>query len=150
MNSSSTHILTMKCRDQIGLVAAVSGFLADRDCNITRSSQFEDAESGNFFMRTSFDAGEGTTDTDLQQAFVRVASELGMKWSLARTSHRPRILILVSKYSHCLMSLLQRVQSGRLNVEIAAVVSNHPDLAPMAEFCRRIKNGRVSLNRSAK
>ena len=134
MSSDYTHILNVKCRDQIGLVATVSGYLADRNCNILRSSQFEDAESDTFFMRICFDAGSESSDEELATTFQPIADQLEMEWSLTRSDHRPCVLILVSKFSHCLVSLLQRHYSGRLEIEIVAIVSNHPDLKAMADF----------------
>ena len=133
-NVSADCILSLKCPDRVGIVAAVSGFLAARQCNITESSQFGDRESGRFFMRTCFNVHGRRGLADLSHEFGPVADALGMDWALHDARRKTRTLIMVSKYSHCLVGLLHRYRTGRLNIDIPAIVSNHPDLEPMAEF----------------
>lgn len=121
-------ILTLSCQDRPGIVAAVSGFLATHRFNIRDSAQFGDGETGLFFMRVSVDDLDG--DRALEQiraAFAPVAAPFDMTWELHDERVKPRMLILVSKFGHCLNDLLYRYSIGALPVEIPAVVSNHRD-----------------------
>ena len=128
------HVLTLVCRDQIGIVHAVSGFLTERHCNIVDSQQFGDDHTGKFFMRVNFVALDGTTaPDDLRDGFARVAARFGMQWELHDSAALCRTLLLVSKFGHCLNDLLYRWQIGALHVDIPAVVSNHPDGEPLAK-----------------
>ena len=133
-NVRADCILSLKGPDRVGIVAAVSGFLAARQCNITESSQFGDRESGRFFMRTCFNVRGRRGLAELSREFGPVADALGMDWALHDVRRKTRTLIMVSKFSHCLVGLLHRYRTGRLNIDIPAIVSNHPDLEPMAEF----------------
>lgn len=121
-------ILTLSCPDRMGIVAAVSSFLARHGCNIEDSAQFGDTESGVFFMRTAFSAAEGTKLDTLKTDFAPVASEFKIKASFFDAQEKLRTLILVSKFGHCLNDLLYRQHSGALPIEIPLVVSNHSDL----------------------
>ena len=121
-------ILKLSCHDRPGIVAAVSGFLASHRFNIRDSAQFGDAETGLFFMRVSIDDLEGGRALeDLRAAFAPVAAPFGMTWELHDDQARPRVLVLVSKFGHCLNDLLYRYSIGALPVEIPAIVSNHRD-----------------------
>ncbi|HEX6960083.1 MAG TPA: formyltetrahydrofolate deformylase [Ferrovibrio sp.] len=121
-------ILTLSCQDRPGIVAAVSGFLVQQNFNIRDSAQFGDAETGLFFMRVSIDDLEGSrTAETVRAAFVPVAAPFGMTWAIHDEREKARILILVSKFGHCLNDLLYRYSIGALPIEIPAVVSNHRD-----------------------
>jgi len=129
------HILKLSCPDRMGIVAAVASFLAQQDCNILESAQFDDELSGRFFMRTVFGAGAPTPDmANLATAFGPIAKRFEMDWQLHDQNAKPRVLILVSKPGHCLNDLLYRVSIGALDIEVVAVVSNHPDQKPRADF----------------
>jgi formyltetrahydrofolate deformylase len=123
------YILTISCTDAPGIVHAVSRFLVGQRCNITQSQQFGDPESGTFFMRVMFDpVGDANPDPDvLRKQFIPVADGFGMSWRLLDAGDRPRVLIMVSRLGHCLNDLLFRWSSGVLPIDVAAVVSNHPD-----------------------
>ena len=109
-------------------MAAVSGFLVQQNFNIRDSAQFGDAETGLFFMRVSIDDLEGSrTAETVRAAFVPVAAPFGMTWAIHDEREKARILILVSKFGHCLNDLLYRYSIGALPIEIPAVVSNHRD-----------------------
>ncbi len=123
-------ILTLSCPDRIGIVAAVAGFLAERQGNILASAQFDDRLSDRFFMRVHF-AIEAESEA-LSREFAAVAERFSMEWQLADAAARPRLLILVSKFGHCLNDLLYRYGSGLLKADIAAVVSNHRDFYRLA------------------
>ncbi|MCW2946456.1 MAG: formyltetrahydrofolate deformylase [Actinoallomurus sp.] len=128
----SRHVLTLSCPDRPGIVAAISGVLAERDCNIVESQQYGDRSTGRFFMRTQFDAPDGLDD-ELTEAFTVLAPEFALEWRLYDLAVRPRVLILVSRQGHCLNDLLYRQRSGLLAIDIVAVASNHPDMRPLAQ-----------------
>ncbi|WP_067817383.1 formyltetrahydrofolate deformylase [Actinomadura kijaniata] len=127
------YVLTLSCPDRPGIVAAVSGLLAERDCNILESQQFGDGESGTFFMRVQFAAPPATDPDELRGAFAAVGNDLALDWRLHDTADKQRVLILVSKFGHCLNDLLYRRQSGLLDIDIVAVASNHPDMRPLTQ-----------------
>lgn len=128
-------ILTLDCVDRAGIVAAVSGFLAARDGFILDSQQYADLDAGRFFMRVEFkSAGTPFETRALQEAFAPVADSLTLNWQLTDGAERPRVLIAVSKGSHCLNDLLHRWQTGSLGVEIVGVVSNHQTLRGLTEW----------------
>ncbi len=129
------YILKLSCPDQMGIVAAVASFLAQQDCNILESAQFDDEQSARFFMRTVFGAGATAPDMDnLAAAFDSTAQRFSMEWELHDQNAKPRVLIMVSKPGHCLNDLLYRVSIGALDIDVAAVVSNHPDQKSRADF----------------
>lgn len=130
-------IVTLACDDRVGIVAAVSGFLAERDGFIVDSQQYADLDTGRFFMRVVFQAGgarfPGTTRA-LREAFAETATRLELAWALVNAAVKPRAVVAVSKGAHCLNDLLFRRQTGSLSVEIAAVISNHDALRGLAEW----------------
>jgi formyltetrahydrofolate deformylase len=125
-------ILTLSGPDRMGIVAAVASFLLDHECNILESAQFGDPESSKFFMRVSFDSGRTTSAETLRDAFVSVGDKFSLQWAIYDTSIKPRLLIMVSKFGHCLNDLLYRHRIGALPVEIPAIVSNHRDFYKLA------------------
>ena len=129
-------ILTLVCADRVGIVAAVSNFLADRGGFITDSQQYADRDAGLFFMRVAFAATDEriASGDALRVAFAEVGALFDMDWTLTEASHRPRMLIAVSKGSHCLADLLHRWQTGTLPIDIMGVVSNHPDMRRITEW----------------
>jgi len=127
-------VLTATCPDAAGIVAAVSGYLANRGAFITESSHFGDPATGRFFMRTVFRPAEGDSADAVSTGFAAVARHIGMQWRIDDAARRARVLILVSKFDHCLNDLLYRWRTGALPIEIPAIVSNHPDLAPLAAW----------------
>lgn len=126
------YILTLTCPDEPGIVHAVCSGLLEFDGNIVENAQFGDAPSGTFCMRTVFDAA--TDDrAAIESALDAQLSRFEPGLSLRPIEHRPRVLVMVSKYDHCLVDLLYRWRTGELGIEIPLIVSNHPDLAPLAE-----------------
>jgi formyltetrahydrofolate deformylase len=123
-------VLTLSCPDRPGIVHAVSGFLAARECNIIDSQQYGSSSSDTFFLRMH--VSSPVEIEELRSAFGATAEAFSMRWELHDSAHRPTVLVMVSKQGHCLNDLLYRWQSGSLPGEIAAVVSNHPDLAALA------------------
>ena len=131
--SISRHILTIACPDRVGIVAAVSNALAAQAANIVESSQFSDTESNRFFMRLVFDLDE-TGQAALLDQFAPLARRFAMEWRLYDPRQRPRLLILASKAEHCLNDLLYRHRAGAFAMEVVAIVSNHQELAHLAEW----------------
>ena len=121
------YCLTVTCQSTRGIVAAISGFLAEQGCNITDSSQFDDMETGNFFMRVSFVSETGADGVSLTEAFGPIADQFGMTFEVHDESRKMKVIIMVSRFGHCLNDLLYRVRIGALPVEIVAVISNHMD-----------------------
>lgn len=127
-------ILTASCHATTGVVAAVSGFLAELDCYILGLEQFDDESTNIFFMRAVFRRQEKSPKIeDMHNEFAAIADKFEMSWNF-HDPHQPvKVLIMVSKADHCLANLLYRLQKGELNMEVTAVVSNHQDLRTMAE-----------------
>ena len=131
----SSYVLTLSCPDRPGLVHAVSSFLFNAGANITDSQQFDDAVSGQFFMRvvlTPADSDDpGQQLEQLREAFTPIAAEYQMTWHFFSSSAPYRTLIMVSRMGHCLNDLLFRRSIGELNIDVPLVVSNHHDLERM-------------------
>ena len=128
-------VLTLACADAPGIVHAVSGFFVERGCTILESQQYGDPDTMRFFMRVRFARGDGEPleVSELSEAFAGVAREWEMSWRMVDAAQPQRVLIMVSKYAHCLNDLLFRNSVGDLNLEVVAVVSNHPDLGRLAD-----------------
>jgi formyltetrahydrofolate deformylase len=135
-DAAEDYILVLKCPDRKGVVAAVSGFLADNDASIVESNHFNDALVDEFYMRTVFRAdGPAMPAFDaLKARFEAIALAFDMQWSLYAAAARPRVLIAVSRFGHCLYDLLHRYRSGQLAVEIVGVVSNHDAMRSLVEW----------------
>ncbi len=118
-------ILTLSCPDRTGIVARVSTLLFEWGANILDAQQYDDAETGRFFMRVVFDPGAGDLDA-LRSALGTLAEALAMDWNLRDPKARRRVMILASQTDHCLADLIWRWRQGELAMDIAAVVSNHP------------------------
>ncbi len=127
-------VLTLQCDDRDGIVHEVSGWLVRHGCNIVESQQFGSAGDGRFFMRVRFEAVAGGLDpVALRASFADVAARFGMDWELWDTATPYRTLLMVSQHLHCLNDLLFRWSTGSLNIEIPAIVSNHPDAKRLAD-----------------
>jgi formyltetrahydrofolate deformylase len=127
------HVLTLSCGDRPGIVGAVGNFLADRHCNIVDSAQFGDPDTGRFFMRVVYDRLDpGSDPAALAAAFAEISKRFAMRWEIYDATHRPRVLIMVSKLDHCLNDLLYRYKVGALPMQPVAVVSNHRDTYQLA------------------
>lgn len=121
------YTLTVTCDSKRGIVAAIANYLADNGCNISDSSQYDDPETGMFFMRVSFASEEGAALARLHDGFAEVAEQMGMTYSFHDESEKMKVVIMVSRFGHCLNDLLYRVRIGALPIEIVAVISNHMD-----------------------
>ncbi|WP_297801437.1 formyltetrahydrofolate deformylase [uncultured Brevundimonas sp.] len=118
-------ILTLSCPDRRGLVSAVSTFLLERDANIIDAQQFGEPSTGTFFMRVAFDLAEGDTPDAARADFTSLAERLEMDWTMRGPEPR-KVMILTSKFDHCLADLLYRWRTGEMEMDITAIVSNHP------------------------
>jgi formyltetrahydrofolate deformylase len=119
-------ILTLSCPDQPGIVARVATTLFERGANILDAMQYDDEETGRFFMRVVFDPGENDVAA-LREALALVGERYAMDWRLRERKARRRVMILASQQDHCLADLIWRWRQGELAMDITAVVSNHPD-----------------------
>ena len=131
------YVLTLDCPESPGLVHAVSGFLMEQHGDIHELKQFDDVRGGHFFLRVHFTIADDQADPGvdvLREAFAAVAHRHTMRFELREASARRRVLVMVSKFAHCLNDLLFRSRIGELPMEIAAVVSNHPDHRALVEW----------------
>lgn len=121
------YIITVACPSRRGIVAAVSGALADQGCNIVDSSQFDDLENGRFFMRVSIVSEQGATRAAIEEALAPVGQTFDMEVAVHDSAERVKVMLMVSRFGHCLNDLLYRSRIGALPVDIVGVVSNHFD-----------------------
>lgn len=127
--------LIASCPDRIGIVARVATFLAGHGASIIDAAQYNDPRSDMFFMRSEFVVGGGKpVRGELERAFRPVADELRMEWRLVDADRRQRVVLLVSKFDHCLAYLLHRRKVGDLEFDVPCVISNHDDLRALVEW----------------
>ena len=122
-----SYILTVSCPSTRGIVAAITGLLANKGCNIVDSSQFDDLETGRFFMRLTFASEEGATIEDIAAGFEPLKAKFDMVSEFHDINAKMKVLLMVSRFGHCLNDLLYRWKIGALPIEIVGVVSNHFD-----------------------
>jgi formyltetrahydrofolate deformylase len=136
----NSAILLVSCPDAKGEVATIADFVYRHGGNILHADEHADEESGLFLMRVEFDPQDFDIDltdkghADFAKHFSPLARRFQMTWRLAQSSHRPRMIILVSKYDHCLVDLLYRHHSCELACDIPLIISNHADNQPIADF----------------
>ncbi|QIB34928.1 formyltetrahydrofolate deformylase [Ancylobacter pratisalsi] len=127
--TDQTHVYTLlfSCPDRPGIVAGVANFLFEQGCNILEAQQFDDTESGRFFMRVSFEriTGEETLES-LSEKFLPLADKFSLSWRLRARARKRKVMLLVSKFDHCLADLIYRWRIGEIPMDIAAIASNYP------------------------
>ncbi|MGZ2223590.1 formyltetrahydrofolate deformylase [Glutamicibacter nicotianae] len=135
MSEQIRHVLTLQCPEGMGIVNAVTGFLLKHERTIVELKQFDDMAAGRLYLRVDF-AGEGQADLleQMRAEFADVAQQFEMDWQLRERGEKTKVLIMVSKFDHCLNDLLFRARTGELPIEIVAVVSNHPDSRSLVEW----------------
>jgi formyltetrahydrofolate deformylase len=129
-------VLTLSCHDRHGIVADVTTLLAAHNYNISESSQYEDKQEKRFFMRTEISPvnSDATSFDGLKAAFSEIAQKDSMDWVLKDLSIRPKVVLAVSQWGHCLNTLLHKWKEGSLPIDIVAVVSNHNDMRDLVEW----------------
>jgi formyltetrahydrofolate deformylase len=135
--AATSFLLTLSCPDTTGVVAAVSGFLAARQCSITEAQHFEDPCTVTSFMRTVFHSADGSELSlpTLDREFAtEIATRFGMTWRFDEARRKCPVLLAVSRQGHCLNSILHRWSTGTLPIEVMGVVSNHQDLRSLSEW----------------
>ncbi len=137
MNPDFRFLVTVRCPDRQGIVAALSSFLAEHNFSIVEAHQHESAIDRMFFMRVAFTGSEPSSPSldRVALAFQPLAERFAMQVQFRDLSVRPRVVILVSKFGHCLQDLLLRRQAGQLAIDVPAVISNHEDMRSFTEWC---------------
>lgn len=128
----SDIVVTLSCPDRPGIVHEVTKVIVDLEGNIVDSQQFDDPETDRFFMRVEIHTPRSLSQ--VRAAFTPLATEYSMQWSVNEVGKKVRTIIMVSKEGHCLSDLLYRRRNLNLPLDIVAVIGNHPDLAPIAQF----------------
>ncbi|MCE2969016.1 MAG: formyltetrahydrofolate deformylase [Burkholderiales bacterium] len=135
---NDTLTLTIACPDRVGIVAAVSRFIAERGGWIVEANHHADGATQRFFMRNVMTAeslaARGVAAADFRRDFAAIAAEFAMDWALAESAQRKRVVLLVSRHDHCLVDLLYRFRSGELAGEVVAAISNHDELRGYVEW----------------
>ncbi len=121
----ATATLSLSCPIRTGISARVTTFTADRDCIIEEAQQFSDRRKGRFFMRLVFDPQDNDIEA-LRTGFAAIAENFEMDWQLREPGWVPKVVLLVSAFDHCLGDLLYRMRIGEINMEVPAIISNHP------------------------
>jgi formyltetrahydrofolate deformylase len=122
----SSHVLTLNCANRPGIVAAVAGALFEAGGDIREAQQFDDTATNRFFMRVVFDMVPATTEAALRETIGAVGQRFDMAWTLRDRAVKRRVILLVSKFDHCLVDLLYRWRIGEMRMDIAGIISNHP------------------------
>tara|TARA_B000000477_G_scaffold72218_1_gene60612 strand:+ start:299 stop:1171 length:873 start_codon:yes stop_codon:yes gene_type:complete len=132
---NSEFIFTLSCPDTSGIVAEVAGFMAKSNLTIKESNQFGDSETNSFFMRVkalSINGNDKIDINDIRNNFKLIAKKRKMQFNIYNANEVPKIIIMVSKFDHCLVDLLYRVKIGELKAKIVAIISNHSDTEMLA------------------
>lgn len=131
-----SYILCLSCPDRVGIVARVASFLEKHGWNILQSNQFGDTESGRFFLRMSINSvfNDSLPASKFAESFRAIASEFQMQWEFHDQAQKPNVIILVSKFGHCLHDLLFRVNTGILGMTVKAIISNHHTFESLAQW----------------
>ena len=138
----NNYIFTGTCRAGSGVVAAVTGYLAERNCYICALEQFDDESTDKFFMRAVFRPQQGSPEIDeIRRAFESVAAEFAMQWQIHDPKVPVKTLIMVSKYDHCLDDILYRLRKGEFNMQITAAAVG------LGAICTNHRNPTFAIDR---
>ena len=131
----NSAVLLITCPDQKGLTAGISEFIYRHNGNILHADEHREDDQNLFLMRVEWDlAGFAFDMRDFPEKFAPIAASFGMEWRVALSSYRPRVALFVSRFDHCLIDLLYRHRAGELACDVPLIVSNHPDVQPLADF----------------
>lgn len=133
-HNNGSWIMTAQCPSQLGTVDVVTGFLRERRCYITEQNSFDDRQARRFFLRTEFQPEEGFNVAEFRDRFAERAKAFDMTFELTEPGFRLPVVIMVSKTDHCLNDLLYRFRTGKLAIDVRAVISNHADLEPLVAW----------------
>jgi formyltetrahydrofolate deformylase len=120
------YLLTLSCGNVPGIVAAVATSIFNHGGNITEASQYDDIEANRFFMRLVFTTGDAADEAAIRDDLGTIAETFAMTWTMRRRDHLQKVLILVSKFDHCLVDLLYRLKMGEIAMDVVGVICNHP------------------------
>jgi len=123
------YLLTLSCSNRPGIVAGIATAIFNHGGNITEASQFDDADANRFFMRLVYTVDDDSHEAAIRRDFGAIAETLAIDWSLRRRDHLQKVLLLVSKFDHCLVDLLYRLKMGEIAMDVVGVISNHPRAA---------------------
>jgi formyltetrahydrofolate deformylase len=146
----TSFTLKLQCNDQPGLVFRVAGYLVGAGCNITDAQQFNDRVTNRFFMRVVFTPAEGIDLSTLRAGFEPLAQECGMEWHIRDNTTATKVVLLVSKFDHCLGDLLYRYRIGELNMQVVGIISNHPRSAMTTSLIGDIPFHHLPVTRDSK
>ena len=132
--SDTQWILTAQCPSRLGTIDAVTGLLYQNQLYITELHSFDDCNSQRFFIRANFRSDASFNDRSFRNEFLERANRFEMQWELRSADACPKVVIMVSKFDHCLNDLLYQYKIGALNIQIPAIISNHPDLKELARW----------------
>lgn len=132
--SDTQWILTAQCPSRLGTIDAVTGLLYQNQLYITELHSFDDCNSQRFFIRANFRSDANFDDRSFRSEFLERANRFEMQWELRSADACPKVVIMVSKFDHCLNDLLYQYKIGALNIQIPAIISNHPDLEELARW----------------
>ena len=128
MDQNKIYLLRLNCKDQVGIVSKISTLLANNNCNIIESKQFTDQDTNSFFIRQSFHLPNQLNIETIKKEFENLSDFLNAKYEIRHIHKTLKTLILVSKFDHCLVELINKTKNKNLNLSIKAVISNHNDL----------------------
>jgi len=136
MDQDRVYLLRLNCKDQVGIVSKISTLLANKNCNIIESKQFTDQDTNNFFIRQSFQMPIGLNIETINEEFKNLSNILNCNYEIRHVNKTLKTLILVSKFDHCLIELINKTKNKNLNLSIEAVISNHNDLKKISSVER--------------
>ena len=137
VGSTGSYVLTADGPEAPGVLHGITGYLVEQHADIVEIKQFDDMRAAHYFVRCEFRITDGHDDPGIdamREAFAPIAEQWSLRFQLVPSSHRPRVLVMVSKFEHCLTDLLFRARIGELPIEIAAVVSNHTTHRSLSEW----------------
>ena len=134
MNQDKVYLLRLNCKDQVGIVSKISTLLANKNCNIIESKQFTDQDTNSFFIRQSFELPNELNIEIIKKEFENLSVTLNAEYEIRHIQKTLKTIIMVSKFDHCLIELINKTKNKNLNLSIEAVVSNHNDLKKISSL----------------